>query len=480
MQTNWAPSSRKASALVRPANPSHKYWCTVCSNHSYQNSDDWKKHEKEHEIKYVCMLKGLFEPTKDGRRCILCGALNQADSHYLKHNTALCPEAADRPLFKRRYGMVAHLKEAHDVPSGGIIADKWRCKSSKESWSCGFCIQLFPSLQGRLKHIGTKHFEKGQSINDWDFTKVILGLLLQPEIQEAWQNLDPFRPPETKWNKLGNEDLQYRLEMGLTDKETPQSLAKAAYDSAEYDWGPADKDTAASVDTMNTVPSQYISKDPLHPFQDHAVESGEAPLEYKSWPSPPNQASRIPRSPSTSETQGAHAISGSSTSPADPVPALDHGPIWKPLASDTDDMNSTRPTTPFNDVFKPTDPSIYSPWGGYNYTPDPVHSDQETFSYKSNDLVDWSARPHSNTDVGNFSSTLKHRRDSVSPTTQARPRHDCLDHRPRKRTYRKSPEETKKASQSLAIDDEQRGTYDDKDTRSVMEAKRYPNEGLYK
>ncbi len=426
------------------------------------------------------MLKGLFEPTKDGRRCILCGALNQADSHYLKHNTALCPEAADRPSFKRRYDMVAHLKEAHDVPSGGIIADKWRCKSSKKSWSCGFCIQLFPSLQGRLKHIGTKHFEKGQSINDWDFTKVILGLLLQPGIQEAWQRLDPFRPPETKWNKLANEDLQNRLEMGLTDKETPQSLARAAYDNAEFDWSATNNNAAASAITMSTVPSQYISKDLLPPFQDHAVASREPPVEYQLSPSPSTQVFQVAENPPTSETQGAHGISGSSSSPADHVPALDHGPTWESLASDTDRVSSTQPTTPPNDMFNPSYPSNYSPWGGYNYTPDPVPSDQETFPYKSNDLVDWSAGPHSNI-VGTFSSTLKRPRDSVSPTTQARPRQDSLNHRPRKRTYRKSPEEIKKASQSLGIDDEQRGTYDDKDnTRSVMEAKRHPNDGLYK
>lgn len=244
VQTVLPASSHNTSALARPANPNHTYWCTVCCNRSYKNRDDWKKHEKEHEIKYICMLNGLFETTEDGKRCFLCGDVDPADNHHLAHNFGPCLAAADRPSFKRRYDMVTHLKAAHDISSGGIIADKWLHKSSKKAWSCGFCIQLFPSLKDRLKHISTEHFDKGQSINDWIFSKVIQGLLLQPGIQEAWQHLldilDLFRLSEIKWNKLGNEDLQQRHERGLTGKETAQALAKAAYDNAEYDWKLAD------------------------------------------------------------------------------------------------------------------------------------------------------------------------------------------------------------------------------------------------
>ncbi len=368
-QTNETASSHKISALVRTANPSHKYWCTVCGDRSYQNSDDWKKHEKEHEAEYVCLLKGPFEITANGRRCVLCGAINQDDSHLLAHDIAPCVKAADRPSYKRRYEMVRHLEDVHHITAGGkLIANKWRCESFKKAWSCGFCIELFLSRQLYLKHIGTKHFEKGQSIHDWDFTKVILGLLLQPGIQEAWQRLDPFRPPESRWNKLGNEDLQNRLEMGLTDKETPQSLARAAYDNAEFDWSATNKNAAASAVTMNTVPSQYTSKDLLPPFQDHAVASGEPSVEYQSWPSPSTKVFQIAGQPPTSETQSAHGISGSSSSPTNHVPALDYGPTWESLASDTDRVGSTQPTTPSNDMFNLSNPSNYSPWGGHNYT----------------------------------------------------------------------------------------------------------------
>ena len=481
VQTISTASSRKTSALVRPANPNHKYWCTVCGDRSYKNSDDWKKHEKGHEANYVCMLKGLFEITEDGRRCVLCGALNQADSHLLAHNTAPCVKAADRPWFKRRYDMVSHLKDAHHVTTGGrCIADKWRCESSKKAWSCGFCIDLSPTHHAYLKHIGTEHFEKGQKIDDWDFTKVILGLLLQPEIREAWQHLDPFRPLEPKWNRLGNENLKYRLEMGLTEKETSQSLARAAYDNADYDWSSADKDAVASAITMNTVPGQYTSKDLLPPFQDYAVASGEVPVESQSWSSSQNQASQIPRSSPAFETQGAHGTSALSSPPAHLVPALDRGSMWKSMASDTDVMNSTRPTTPLNEKFNPADPSIYSPWGGYSYTPDPAHSDHETYYYKSNNNFDRSAHPHPDSDVGAVSSTLKRPRDSAFPPFQALSRKSSLNDRPKKKAYRKRSEESETASRSLGIEDGQRETYDDEDTGSEMGAKMYLKDGLYK
>lgn len=467
------PRSIKYSTpgFVKPANPDHLYWCTICDNHSYQHSDGWKKHEKEHETKYVCMLKGLFEATKDGRRCVLCGALDQDDSHHSVHNIAPCIVAVDRPSFKRRYDMVGHLTDAHgisDISKGGIIADTWRCKSSKKAWSCGFCIQLFPSLQNRLKHIGTEHFEKGQSINDWDFTKVILGLLLQRKIQEAWQHLmeslDPFRASETKWNKLGSEDLLYRLERGLTGKETPQTLAKAAYDSAEYDWSPTEDDATVSGITVNTMSNQYTSKGYSPSSQDHTVASAESSMEGQPWSSPQHQAFQIPSSSRISEAQSVYQTAALNPSPAHPLPALDYGPGWKLIASDTDDMSSTRPTTPCNDTFNPAIPSVYTPWSGYNISPDPAHSDQEQFHYKSNDHVDWSAHSFFDTGFDKNGSSLKRPRDSVSPTDHTLPCDNSLKDRPRKKMYRNRSEEDRAASRGFDLKYVQGPMYDDEDT----------------
>ena len=56
------------------------------------------------------MLDGLFETIKDGRICVLCGALDQTDSHSLVRNVAPCVDTVEGPSFKRPYDMVKHLK----------------------------------------------------------------------------------------------------------------------------------------------------------------------------------------------------------------------------------------------------------------------------------------------------------------------------------------------------------------------------------
>ena len=451
--------------LVKPTNPDHKYWCTACDNHSFRHSDGWKKHEKEHETKYVCMLKGLFEITEDGRRCVLCGALNQPASHHSAHNVRPCLEASNRPSFKRRYDMVGHLKDAHDISNGGIVADKWRCRSSKKAWSCGFCVQSFTTLQHRLKHIGTEHFEKGSCMHDWDLTNVVKGLLLQPEIQEAWQNLlkslDPFCPSEFKWNKSGNKDLQYRLEKGLTDKVTPKSLAQAAYDVADHDWSPAQAGAVASAATISMTLNQYTS-----------------PVQHQFRSSPQNQASQIPES-SPTDAQRLYVTATSSSSPAHFVPSLDYGQVWEPLASDTDDMNSPQPTTPFNDnKFYPTNPAVYTHWNGYNITNDPTNSNQEAFHHKSNDEFDWSAMSHPDIDIDIGDPTLKRKRDSTS-SPAARGCERLLTDKPRREAYRKASKDYDTAWRSLGLDYERQEKYDDEEIRNEMGTNQYLEDSLY-
>ena len=433
-------------ALVQPANQDHKYWCTVCDNHSFQHSDGWKKHEKEHEIKYVCSLGGISETTNEGRRCILCGALNQPDSHHSVHNIAPCVEATNRPSFKRRYEMVGHLKDSHaiyDTANGGIIADRWRCQSSKNAWSCGFCTQLSPSLQEHLRHVGTEHFEKGQSIKDWNYSIVIRGLLLQPRIKEAWQqilrSLDISRPQEIRWNKLKTENLLYRLESDVTSTDTPQSLAKAAYESAEYSRTPANKDITLSATPLNVVPKRY-GNESLSPLcQGQVVASIEAPVEYQQMSSPPHyQAYQISRGSTNSAVQSAYATAAWEYSPAHLAPTLDQNPGWDQQTSVSGGMDSTQSTTPFSDHNAyPAGPSVYDPWNAYDVTTDTAHSGQEIFQYNSNNKAYRPPRTLSNVDGSSIGHTLKRPRGPESPTAQALLRKNMLNDRLIGEAYRK-------------------------------------------
>ena len=474
-------------ALLKPANPDHKYWCTVCDNRSFQHSDGWKKHEKEHEVKYVCMLKGLFEFTKDGRRCVLCGALNQGDSHHLVHNTTSCIKATNRPSVKRRYDMVGHLKDVHaiyDRTKAGSIADKWRCRSSKNAWSCGFCIHLSRSLQDHLRHIGIEHFEKGQSITDWNYSNIIQGLLQQPAINEAWmrllESLDPFRPSETRWNKSGSEMLLYKLERRLTGNDTPQSLAKAAYDSAEFDWNCSNIDITTSTTATDNIPNQLTSKGLSCPVQNDTFRSEEGSVQCQPWPPAPYQASQIPRSTPDSKTQGTAEPAFSSPSPARLLPTLDYSPRWEPLTSDIDDRSTTQPTTPFNgQQLYPADPLVFDSWSSNNITPDPAYGNKEILHYNSNYKTEEPTNIQSDIDIHDIRFTLKRPRNSVSPPPQTRPHQNLFNDRPGKKPNRQKSWRNGMGLRSFDADYGQVEGDGDDGIRSQVGANGYPKDDLY-
>ena len=136
--------------------------------------------------------------------------------------------------------MVAHLSKdhaKHDVVQGRRMADTWRINSGKQAWSCGFCAQFFSRFQDRLAHIDNEHFKMHHHIRDWDRSKVIMGLLHQPGVKEAWENLvaskNLYDSSGLIWEKPALDELQLLLEMGPSNGQSAASLAAAAYDAAK-------------------------------------------------------------------------------------------------------------------------------------------------------------------------------------------------------------------------------------------------------
>ena len=134
--------------LADTANVCRPYSCTACgSQRSYQNHSDWKKHEKEHEVTYICMIGSSQEASQ------MIGAKTETHS--------ICDF-----FCKRRDHMVTHLHkrhEIHKVAQARTLADQWRRTTGKMFWSCGFCIRLFMTFAERLKHIGSEHYERNQT-----------------------------------------------------------------------------------------------------------------------------------------------------------------------------------------------------------------------------------------------------------------------------------------------------------------------------
>ena len=135
--------------------------------------------------------------------------------------------------------MVDHLSRdhaKHDKIQGRSMAENWRVNSGKQAWSCGFCARLFLAFGDRLKHIDNAHFKMHHHIRKWDRSKVIWGLLLQPGVKEAWENLAALKSPHDSsdliWEDPALNELQLLLEMGPSTGQSAASLAAAAYAAA--------------------------------------------------------------------------------------------------------------------------------------------------------------------------------------------------------------------------------------------------------
>ena len=91
--------------------------------------------------------------------------------------------------YTRKANLVKHLQDAHDISTGGPLADKWRKSIKKKYFSCRFCISLFTSMTEQWNHIDNEHFKLFQGIHQWEFNNVIRGLLLQPGVNDIWRSI---------------------------------------------------------------------------------------------------------------------------------------------------------------------------------------------------------------------------------------------------------------------------------------------------
>lgn len=215
-----------------------KYYCTLCAHYRpFKNQSDWRKHEREHDTTYVCMLKGPREVTPQGIQCAFCGILNPLDGHLSVHDAQKCLHGPPGSFSsKRRHELVNHLSKIHHIhqkSQGEAIAVKWKHTVEKQAWSCGFCVIAFASFSDRLTHIAAQHFEDEQTIDKWDTTKVIQGLLQQPGMIEAWgqklASLPTWVVEAMVWGKDAMIGLRHDLEVGPNYDKSAVELAEAAY-----------------------------------------------------------------------------------------------------------------------------------------------------------------------------------------------------------------------------------------------------------
>lgn len=201
---------------------------------------------KEHETIYTCMPDGPVKFTEAGAECCFCGASNPDQAHLATHDVSKCyGQYAERKSYTRRVNLKDHIVKTHNTSEGhaSALAQAWGdChKNKRKFFSCGFCICHFNTLKEKSNHIDMEHWRQHQELKQWNNNKVILGLLLQPGVKEAWQQLlmsagidpefDPQYNPAPQWDPSVVEHVQLQLEIR---EDSAAALAKLAFEKSSY------------------------------------------------------------------------------------------------------------------------------------------------------------------------------------------------------------------------------------------------------
>lgn len=251
-----------------------RYFCTAC-NKGFARKYDWKVHEQryhEQQFQYPC-------PD--------CNQILYAETHFRSHHRDAhgCAQCT-------------HAKE---------VTKEVDARRRRTAWGCGFCGSLLDEWEKRCDHISS-HYDEGMKRSDWDHSKVIIGLLRQPDLDGPWQNYlierhgqVPNPPLALKFSKDttsrshgDNMQLQDLLELGAIDRDIMQIVELA------YDQGVRQGPKAALEAKLDTVAEEQETAS-ISPANDITQDSimGSPPLEAATLPQPSNQnaSSYFPSSP---------------------------------------------------------------------------------------------------------------------------------------------------------------------------------------
>lgn len=175
----------------------NKYECTEC-NVKLKSKQYWKSHEEEfHEQERMWKCPDCERWFNAGKRF--------REHHFKHHGCDVCEQPKEKGNGSSR------------IPSPCVTAAE-KIKHHKDAWGCGFCVRLLGSWDERCTHVA-QHFDEGKTKADWDFTNVILGLLLQPELSNEWHSF-LFRKygerseewPKFTWDQKKSRSLRFSLE----------------------------------------------------------------------------------------------------------------------------------------------------------------------------------------------------------------------------------------------------------------------------
>jgi hypothetical protein len=241
-----------------------RYFCTAC-NKGFARKYDWKVHEQryhEQQFQYPC-------PD--------CNQILYAETHFRSHHRDAhgCQQCT-------------HAKE---------VTKEVDPRRRRTAWGCGFCAALLEDWEKRCDHIST-HYDEGMKREQWDHSKVILGLLRQEGIDASWQNHLISKhghlpnPPlavrfskETTARSHGDSlQLQDMLELGAIGRDV-SAIVHLAYEQGVRNPPP---ETQKTLDPVKEEPDS--SSNSISPATDAPQDSvmGSPTMEQASLPPQPN------------------------------------------------------------------------------------------------------------------------------------------------------------------------------------------------
>ncbi|KAH8730892.1 hypothetical protein GQ44DRAFT_736540 [Phaeosphaeriaceae sp. PMI808] len=213
-------ASSRLSTISTASTPAPKnFACTFCDK-ALKSKPYWKSHEEE------------FHEQRLTWRCPDCEQIFHAGKRFREHHTKL--HGCEHCKQPRESGQPTSRKASPCVKKYEIVMH------DKDAWGCGFCASLLTTWEERCEHIAMHFEEKGSS--KWNFTNVVLGLLKQPEVAHAWnQMLLQRHGEEQNWPTLAWESkrcnrLRYKLETKWDIRAFDiEKLVQDTYDLAEIE-----------------------------------------------------------------------------------------------------------------------------------------------------------------------------------------------------------------------------------------------------
>lgn len=201
--------------------PNVPHICHICPDPTIvKGCPEFKRHIQEHYVRWYCVLLETVINTEEGTRCATCPTSNPDPSHLNAHSSA-----CSGTNYSRKDTLISHQSQ-HKKDHGPVLATEHSSHVEKRYFACGFCISCSESPKELANHIHD-HFHAPQHIPDWEYSKVILGLL------SARGERHPILGSSYRWDPAlrSVKDLQDRLELG---QERPDILVADAIARSYY------------------------------------------------------------------------------------------------------------------------------------------------------------------------------------------------------------------------------------------------------